>query len=481
MKKQTLSAIVLAALLLFSGCAVGSSKTPVENETPPAGGTSEPSQTPQPGGTPAPSFTISDAEAFLNREPGAAEICTYMEENAEQLSPEAGDLLLERLILAQLDISQRMSSLIYEEAYMTALNDVMGGVLDESKIANITDESVRKDYQEIADSLMKVVRYEETPVVEPDWNAIEKIGLFSENAAAMVMYRSRLQDWDYHGDPYNFDLAAEDIAAMEKLLNGMENGFVRWQLKQNYDRLVSTVLFGPEGSYLYMLMDGDEQILGNIERYAEEYQGTRFGSMCADLKGLQGVDMQAVSDYIIDRLNFPPGDQRSMTALETEYSGAALSILKINGLNDPTIEEKIYEAALSEAQAMIKPQFTEQSLTSYSSFVNDLYFGLSLVYSYTDENGQFEYTEKNLTFDLKTGENLTLDALVGQPLEAYKSILLDNMFGGEPMTDINAPVEFSIYSEGILILVPSEEYDWPQYYNVTLNGLRKFMDVAKLY
>jgi hypothetical protein len=478
MKKQSYIAIILAAFLLLTGCAGGGSQTPDE---------SKPSETAEPGTSPGagesadPAPSTSAAEAFLSGEPGTAEIAAYLEQNAESLSPEDGDRLLERLILTQLDISQRMNWIIFDEPYITALNDTMGGVLDESKIANITDETVRKDFQEIADSLMTVVRYEETPVVEPDWEAIEAMDAYSENAAAMVMYQSRVQGRYYHGDPYNFDPAAEDIAAIEQLLGSVGSGFVRWQLKMNYDRLVSTLLFGPEGSFLYMYMEGDEQILGNIERYAEEYQGTHFGSICADLKGMQGVEIQDISDYIIDRLNFPPDDTRTMTELETEYSGAALSILKINGLKDPAIEDKIYEACLAAAQAMVQPDYTEQTVTSYSSFNNESFLCLTLVNSYTGTDGKYIYEESNLTFDLATGNILTLDDMVGQPLDAYKSALLGSMFGDALVTDISVPVEFSIYSEGITVIIPSDGDQWPAYYTVTLNGLRKFMDISKLY
>ncbi len=97
---------------------------------------------------------------------------------------------------------------------------------------------------------MTVVRYEETPVFEMDWNKLELLGsAFSDEAIGMIVYRGRLQGNYYAGDPLNFDALAADIADVEMRLTALEGGFVSWQLRKVFDyqvqELIARVRGGP--------------------------------------------------------------------------------------------------------------------------------------------------------------------------------------------------------------------------------------------
>ncbi len=108
----------------------------------------------------------------------------YLTDNAPNLSASDGDLLLERADFAAQDLAYLMNVRIWEEAYMSALEESMGGIFDPGKIGEIKDDGVKTMFAEIADAVMTVVRYEETPVFGTDWKRLEEIGgAFSQEAA----------------------------------------------------------------------------------------------------------------------------------------------------------------------------------------------------------------------------------------------------------------------------------------------------------
>lgn len=423
----------------------------------------------------------TETEKYLAGEPSVSELGKYMMENTAGLSPRDADLLLERLLLLQLDVTSEMESKIWNKAYMNALNDTLGGVLDAQKIQNIVDKTVRSDFQKASDGLMTIVRYEEMPAFETDWAALESIkGAFSSAAAAMIEYQSRLQGRYYYGDLYNFDLMAADIVAVESDLRKTPDGFVRWQLKDVYARQVGRMLYGPEGSYFDMFMSGDAQIVSNIKKYAGQYSDSSFGYICQQLIVMQGEDAQVVSDFISDSLLLPPGDQRTVTITSSEDSGVSFNLPVISGLASGDVDEKINKSISDTARSQI-PEGTGQTVSGVVSFINSYYMSVTLSISSTDKNGESQYNETYVSYNLSTGESLTLDALTGKTFNAYKDLLLKSMHGEKAPGELTAPVNFFISNVGVQVLLPSDSGKWPDYYLVTLGGLRTFMDVSKLY
>lgn len=466
MKRIITAILIIAVIVSLSSCSILFPKSAVSPSTVTDQAT-EPAE--------------SAAEVFLKGEPSVSEFGPYIMEKASGLSPRDADLLLERLLLLQLDVSEEMNSKIWNKGYMNELNDTLGGMLDAQKIQNIADKTVRNDFQEAADGLMTVVLYEEMPVFETDWAALESIkGAFSSGAAAMIDYQSRPQGMYYYGDLYNFDLMAADIAAVETELKNAPDGFVRWRLKDVYGRQVSRMLYGPEGSYFDMFMSGDAQIVSNIKKYAAQYTDSSFGHICKQLIAMQGGDAQKISDFISDSLLLPPGDHRTVTIEASEEDGVSLSLPVISGLASGDAENKINKSVSDTAKGMT-PDGTGQMVSGVINFINSNYLSVTISVSYTDISGELQYNETNLSYDLSTGEKLTLEALTGKTFDAYKDLLVKSMHGEKEPGELTAPVCFFICDDGIQVLLPSDSGKWPDHYFVTLGGLRTFMDVSKLY
>lgn len=460
--RKIMTITILLTSMLLAGCAAGQEEVP----------------RPQPEEDS--SFTA--AETFLEQEPTAAEIGIHLGEIDGTVSKETGDLLLERLLLAQLDQIELVNSKIYEDVYLNALNETMGGVLDPSKIADISDETVRQDFQALSDGLMKVVRYEETPVVEPDWTAITSYGTnFSEEAADMALMQSKLQDRTYFGDPYNFDLLATDVIATEKMIGASHISFVKRQLKSLYKRQVGTLLIGPEGSFLSEYVSGSEEAVARIEGFANLDQDSRLGKLSRKLIDSDTTDMMALSDLIQSDLAFSPDDARTLYQKTIDYNGSSVRLVGVTGISDPAVEEKINQTIKKATEEMVKPDVKEQMTSCYMSFVNDHYLSLGLSNNYADAAGDYAYEEKYLTIDLNSGETISLDDLIKRPFAEYKEELMGSMLGQKAVTELDEPVEYLLSDDGLQLLVLNQRGDGLDYYTVSLNGLRRIMDISTLY
>lgn len=475
MKKYLAILLILVTILSLASCAgkqVEPSSSPQASESA--------AISPTPSANPSP---IASATAqLLAGEPAAPVLGLYLKQNAANLSAEDGNLLLERLLLAQLDLSMDMNNRIWDTPYMSALNDTLGGILDAAKIPNIKDDTVRGNFQKVADGMMTMVRYEETPVFEPDWAALEAMkDTFSAQAGVMIDYQSRLQGRYYFGDPYNFDLLAADIVAVEEALQNTDSGFVRWQLKYVYTVQVGRLLYGPEGSFLSMFMSGDKPTVSNIEKYAEQYSWSTFGSVCKNLLAKQSKGYEVVSSFISDSLIFPPGDTRGVLKISIDYNGAKIEVPQLIGMEDAAVMEKVNAAIMDTARALVISGRDNQTVNNYITFVNDNYVNVDFSYSYRDDYYIEHFSESYLMLDLNTGKSVSLDDLVGKPFKEYKDQLIQSIQSNNPPVDLKEPVHFMIDRNDFILSVLSDKNEWPDYFTITWNGLRSFMDISKLY
>lgn len=276
-------------------------------------------------------------------------------------------------------------------------------------------------------------------------------------------------------------MLAADIADTEKLLTVMDSGFVRWQMKQVYKRQAGRLLFGPEGSYLDAFASGDEEMLRAVDKYAGLYSGTHFGNLCARLLDESDAGMQALSDTITDSLRFPPDDPRSVTETELQQDGAVITLPVLSGLKDAGAQERINTALRDAAINLAGTASGSRTVTCYVSFVSDRYLCFGFQLSWRDSTDMDRFTEVYKTFDMESGAVVTLDELLGKPFSEYKDTLLQLMQGYSEPGDLSEPIEFSLWDDGIALLVPVPDSDWPDYYTVTMNGLRSLTDVSKLY
>jgi hypothetical protein len=278
-------------------------------------------------------------------------------------------------------------------------------------------------------------------------------------------------------DTAGFDLLAADIAAVEDKLAGLD-GFIRWQLHKVYARQVSELFIGPEGYFLSEYTDADSAYLSRLEQYAGMYDG-KFGQLCRGLYEMRGDDSQTGVDYLNGALIFPPDYPLTAEVVVFEENETWLSLPAISGADD-ALTEQLNLTVRDTALAMTESGRTDQTANAYVTVCGG-YMSVTFACGYLDADSQYHYEETSLVFDLATGKSVTLDEIVGKPFSDYKDALLASMRGYNIPADLTEPFAFSLTDSGLTVSLPSGDGDWPDYYIVTFNGLRSFMDISKLY
>jgi len=219
-------------------------------------------------------------EQLVSEESTEADIVRFIENNIDAASPREAEYMMAYLIVFQTEYIEIGNEVLHLSEYMNALNVDMGGILAAEKINFIEDETIRGFYQTLDNSYLTIVRYEETPVVEFDWNKVADLGLlFSEGFNYVVKERSYLRDIDYE-DYYG---VAESIAEVERLLNKADSKFEKNQLQQLYTLWISYLVIGPEGSFMDYYITKEGSVVSDMKDFAEDYPESKFGQFIHEL------------------------------------------------------------------------------------------------------------------------------------------------------------------------------------------------------
>lgn len=103
---------------------------------------------------------------------------------------------------------------------------------------------------------------------------------------------------------------------------------------------------------------------------------------------------------------------------------------------------------------------------------------LSLIISFTSISAEFGYDYKTsfLTIDLETEKRVTLDEFFGLPFEGYKTYI-------EELKNItfNEMPEFTMDSDGIILLVPNEEQGYEDHIMISMREIIEYVDYSVFY
>ena len=118
------------------------------------------------------------AEMFLAGEPSASDVGHYLADNMSAFTSEEGNLLLERLILLQWHIQIELNNQLMDTAYISAINETMGGHLDRDKIDDLEGTDVKAAFLNAWDAFMTIwYDMEDRPCLVSDWNRLQEFAV----------------------------------------------------------------------------------------------------------------------------------------------------------------------------------------------------------------------------------------------------------------------------------------------------------------
>lgn len=388
---------------------------------------------------------IQTLEGLVVNDADSVMVAAYVRDHMTEALPEEADRMIEILLHMQTQLIQKShEGILYEPAYLDALNNTMGGVLDPNKISDIKDDVVRDFYQSVADSDLTMIRYEETPVLETDWEKIKAYQASFTDTFQMVV--------DFHID--NDLFREEDVASlvnriydMEDMLLKAPNSFAKDELTDLYNTYVSRMLAGPEGSYLYRLTDKTDAYAKKMATAIEGHEESGFAGVARTMMAEETKTFNHLIDIIDDyRLSNPYG-KHHWEEVTTDEGQVKVSKL-VYKRDDSIVTQRVNEMLKAASEDLIRSSgvSTEYSLDMYKTYQSGDKATVHLYMNYETDDGQIHYDERTLNLDLNHGTILTLNTL----LKTSDAKLLDKVNTLSEADFTNLPT-FSLTTTGLML------------------------------
>jgi len=419
--------------------------------------------------TPAEEVTLmSDFEDLLTAESTSADLANFIFQGKIFATPQEMEQMLEWLLIYQTEPVSDIGNKLYEEAYYVALNDIMGGQIDPDKLHDIEDESVRKDFQLLYDSYLTIVRYEETPVIETDWTRLLDYKDYYSTILATAM-ELRAERRTYTED---YRTIAEKIYGIENLIELAETPFVRQYVIDLHGLYVSDLLVGPEGSFLTTFMYGEDdlytgQLYKALVDFAASHPETEFAQLISALDQGEWETYIGPNDLISDYLAFGYGSPLMWT-LEPSPIASGYHKLVLQAQSNPELEIKVNGAIDDKIIEMLASLDNPESygLYTYTSVNKASLTSLSISINYMASPDQTKYLSDSITFDLTTGEVLSITDLL--QMDEASVIATINALSG---ANYNEVPQFSYAYDSIYLNGTTDEGQDKTYTTIPLKDL----------
>gem|GEM_PF-2535721 len=388
---------------------------------------------------------IQDLENLVLSDANSVLVAAYVRGHINEALPEEADYMVEILLEMQAALIQKShEGILYESAYMDALNNTMGGVLDPDKISEIKDDGVRAFYQSVVDSDLTMVRYEETPVLETNWEKIKSYQATFTEPFQMVV--------DFHN--YNDLIRKENVEemtrrvyAMEEMLLKAPSGFAKNELADLYSTYVSRMLAGPEGAYLYRLTDVSDPYYKKMALAVEEHETSGFAKVTKNMMAQKTKTFEHLIDIVERyRLNNPYGKHQWEEGT-IEDGNAKVTMLTYKS-EDAIVSERINAILLAASDELIKSSGASSNydIEMYKTYQSGNFATVHLYINYATKDGETHYDEKVVNLDLKNGIELTLNTL----LNTSDADVLDKV-NTLSESDFSTTPSFSLTVTGLLL------------------------------
>ncbi|SFI27045.1 hypothetical protein SAMN05192551_11052 [Tindallia magadiensis] len=407
------------------------------------------------------------------QENSAASIGLFIREHGAEATTQEMERMIEKLVLHQAGLIDTFHQKIYDEAYMEALNHTMGGQLTPEKIGDIENEEVKKDYQQLVDAYLTVVRYGDTPAIETDWEALTYYEeAVSETFSRWIILNDKMQNHRYGRQDINYEAMIQDMLETEKMIQSKEASFLTWQLNQLYDRQIAALFVGPEGSYIENFIHKDGELYQLLGKAASEYPDSRFATLVQSLEAAEATDSMSINDIIQSARIF--GVKGSAHIVKEPLDGGT-SLSDLTYLHFPQNQEK--EKAINHlineiASSMDVP--AGATMANYFYFINDHFLSFSIFATYTTSEGDYQFKEEFATIDLERLERTSLKSLLEQE---GATIALSDMMDTAP-EDI---YQFAIGRSGLHLRWQEKGQENEIYEQLWFYELEKHMSLEKLF
>jgi len=417
-------------------------------------------------------------EKFVASGADSAQLGNFIRQNIDRVSKKEAEAMIEALVIEHSQAIDEMNRVIYKPDYLDVLNKDLEGTLKPELIPSIENEKTRAEFQALVDGYLTIVRYEETPVVETDWEAIcAHGGYFTEDFEEMACLMDKTQNFRYDRRNPDFKEIFADAVRSEELKNNNKVSFLTWQIGRLYESQVADLLVGPEGSYLGAFISKAGQPYESLVEAAGENPGTEIGKLIMELDQGGYTDYGRLSNRILVHSTLGPGFPAKAVIGGNGQSGMEnVFFVAIEG--KPEIEKRINDAINGTVVGLKDSLGIENGIKARSmiTFANRNFLNMSISASGSDDAGKFSYAQKRKTFDMESGEEMDISDLFQMPWSDLKPEL--ESLTGKSMEEMP---DFYIGRIGIELEIASSESEYGDYAVITYDDVAKYIPMEKFY
>ncbi|NLM03652.1 MAG: DUF4163 domain-containing protein, partial [Clostridiales bacterium] len=381
------------------------------------------------------------------------------------------------LIIYQTEMINEFNEKIYKSQYLETLNN-MDWVLDESKMGKIENEEIKKGYESLIDGFLTIVRYEETPVVETDWKALSNLSEYiSDDLGKTFELYGKIQNYEYERGKLDVDGIMEDMIKTELILEKYESGFIYTLLNKVYIIQTYSLLVGPEGSYLGVFIDKNDEIYEEIINKKNEYPNTLTSKMIENIDKREYNEIMDVFNAIDEHLKFGIKSNNYIINKEFKENDIDYNIFQIVMKDDEEKQNRINSIIEQDIEDFIsKFEDTKPIMISANSgFQGNKYLSYSSLITFPGEDyyGSEKYLTLYRTFDYINEKYIKIEDYLGIDFSEFQDYL--ERVKGEK---VDSSPEFQITDRGIDLIIRDEEGE--KFIHLNNKDLVPFLSLERL-
>lgn len=363
---------------------------------------------------------------MINLDTNAADLGNYIRNHIKDVNQYDVEKMIEWLVIYQTELIDDFNKNTYESGYMEALNEDMGGVLDKTKVGNISNEAIRREYQKLIDGFLTIIRYEETPVVETNWSELNSYSSnVSENFGKMMELFKRIQNYEYKREELDVIGITEDIIKAEDILGNKNSEFIENKVKELYFLQIYALLVGPEGSYLYFWIDKDTKEYKDIIEIKEKYPNSKLSEIISDIDKAEIESIMDVIDIIDKKIQFGLNSNNYLTTVNFKEDNGEYSIIQMIMPDNEEKQNSINYIIKKDIEQYVKSININKEFTLkiFRIFEDEQYISYTGFLDYYDSQGNSKGISFYRTLDYLQEKILTLEDYLGKDFNTIRDDL----------------------------------------------------------
>lgn len=454
---------------------------------------------------------VTDFYSLKNKGASSSELGDYISNNIAFLDERDASTLITEIIKSATNDKIKLSGQLYSfpdftSVYATNFNYVW----DINKISTLEDSTLKTFLDELSKSYYKINTHKNYLDVDIDYDRLIKIDNLSDEIRSFISInrnkRSLLMDASIHGE-IDYRSLRNNILDLENFIIEYPNTEILYEAETLYKNMISMYFIGSDGldPFDYENKNFKQAFYDTLIDTSVNYPLTMLSSISIDLLNtLEYKNEYKNIDYVSLVSNFRKmglKNKNSIVSVISEKSDLSnLVYPQFESFDKKDIQKKMNTKIQSEIdiiKSKLKWHSSDSSKYNISYFVNYgsyKYISIQLTgSSYDREKKENSTVQKNLTFDINTGETIELSELFNTSFDEYNSLISDLIKSSDSIKSSNSSSfdklkkepQFMISNQSLVLYFEKGEYDfddkYPVYVYIKQKELEELLDFRNLY